>query len=89
MEPRRGAGALNLLAMSSETMSRTQDQEVRPTIIVRGKVRQYRLRHAAGQGTTTRSIILRLPSNTGIADVDEADLIDCRSISGRSRKVAV
>ncbi|HYG88034.1 MAG TPA: hypothetical protein VD978_17425 [Azospirillum sp.] len=58
------------------------------TVVLPRRVRQALLLHATAQGTTARSVVLRLLRDAGIADVDEADLIDRRSTANTSRKAS-
>jgi hypothetical protein len=62
---------------------------VQLSVVVPRQVRHALLRHAADQGTTARSIILRLLRDAGIAHVNDADLIDRRSTPTPSRKSTV
>ena len=59
------------------------------SVVVPRQVRQALLQYAAGQGTTVRSVILRLLKDAGIVEVSDAELIDRRSTPSTLRKPTV
>jgi hypothetical protein len=71
-----------------DTGPQEPDRDAQLTVVIPRRVRQALLQHAVGQGTTARSVVLRLIRDAGIAEVDEADLVDRRASVGAPRKVA-
>jgi hypothetical protein len=78
--------ASHLSVPTSETMHCEPDQDVQLTVVMPRRVRQALLQYATGQGLTARSVILRLLRNAGIAEIDEADLVDRRTTPATARK---
>ena len=73
-----------LLATPTDTIDRNDDVQL--TVVIPRRVRQALLQHATGKGTTARSVILRLLRDAGIAEVDDADLVDRRSTPNTMRR---
>jgi hypothetical protein len=75
-------------AASARTRPSDPNQDAQLTVVIPRRVRQALLQHAIGRGMTARSVVLLLIRDAGIAEVDEADLVDRRATVGPSRKTS-
>jgi hypothetical protein len=64
------------------TRDRTRDPDVQLSAMVPRSVRRAVRRRAEDEGTTVRSILLRVLKEAGLAEVDDAEIVDRRTPPG-------